>query len=61
MIWNLIGRIGGKVLDIVDDVVDDKEAQAAFWKQHYNTPLDKGTVTNYVYKVQKSSSRRIKP
>jgi len=25
MIWNLIGRIGGKVLDIVDDVVEDPE------------------------------------
>ena len=24
MIWNLIGSIGGKVLDIVDDVVEDK-------------------------------------
>ena len=24
MIWNLIGTIGGKVLDIVDDVVEDK-------------------------------------
>ena len=26
MIWNLIGTIGGKVLDIVDDVVEDKDA-----------------------------------
>ena len=26
MIWNLIGTVGGKVLDIVDDVVDDKDA-----------------------------------
>ena len=25
MIWNLIGSIGGKVLDIVDDVVEDKD------------------------------------
>ena len=25
MIWNLIGSIGGKVLDIVDDVVKDKD------------------------------------
>ena len=25
MIWNLIGSIGGKVLDIVDDVVEDPE------------------------------------
>ena len=24
MIWNLIGTIGGKVLDIVNDVVEDK-------------------------------------
>ena len=24
MIWNLIGSIGGKVVDIVDDVVEDK-------------------------------------
>ena len=26
MIWNLIGTIGGKVLDIVDDVGEDKDA-----------------------------------
>ena len=26
MIWNLIGTIGGKVLDIVNDVVEDKDA-----------------------------------
>ena len=25
MIWSLIGRIGGKVLDIVDNVVEDKD------------------------------------
>ena len=25
MIWNLIGTIGGKVLDIFDDVVEDKD------------------------------------
>ena len=25
MIWNLIGTIGGKVLDIDDDVVEDKD------------------------------------
>ena len=25
MIWNLIGTIGGKVLDVVDDVVEDKD------------------------------------
>ena len=25
MIWNLIGTIGGKVLDIVDDVGEDKD------------------------------------
>ena len=25
MIWNLIGSIGGKVFNIVDDVVDDKD------------------------------------
>ena len=24
MIWSLIGSIGGKVLDIVDNVVEDK-------------------------------------
>ena len=53
MIWNLIGSIGGKVLDISDDVVEDKDIQAEFWKQHYNTPLGKGAVTKYVYKVQK--------
>ena len=26
MIWNLIGIIAGKVLDIVDDVVEDKDS-----------------------------------
>ena len=26
MIWNLIGTIGGKVLDTVNDVVEDKDA-----------------------------------
>jgi len=25
MIWNLIGSIGGKFFDIVDDVVEDKD------------------------------------
>ena len=25
MIWNLKGTIGGKVLDIVDNVVEDKD------------------------------------
>ena len=25
MVWNLIGTIGGKVLDIVDNVVEDKD------------------------------------
>ena len=25
MIWNLIGTIGRQVLDIVDDVVEDKD------------------------------------
>ena len=30
MIWNLIGTIGGKVLDIVDDVVEDKDAANNF-------------------------------
>ena len=25
MLWNLIRTIGGKVLDIVDDVVEDKD------------------------------------
>ena len=25
MIWNLIGSIGGKVLDIVDNVVEEKD------------------------------------
>ena len=25
MIWSLIGSIGGKVLDIVEDVVKDKD------------------------------------
>ncbi len=26
MIWNLIGAIDGKVLDIVDEVIEDKDA-----------------------------------
>ena len=30
MIWNLIGTIGGKVLDIVDDVVEDKDEAKKF-------------------------------
>ena len=25
MIWSLIGSIGGKVLDIVDEVIEDKD------------------------------------
>jgi hypothetical protein len=55
MIWNLIGSIGGKVLDIVDDVVEDNdEAKPHFLKQHYNTPLGKRKVTKYVYKVSKA-------
>ena len=62
MIWSLIGSIGGKVLDNIDHVVEDKakafaeagdiEGQWQYWKAHYNTPLGKGTVTKYVYKVQ---------
>ena len=28
MIWSLIGSIGGKVLDIVDNVVEDKDEPA---------------------------------
>ena len=31
----------------------DIEGQGQYWKAHYNTPLGKGTVTKYVYKVQK--------
>ena len=31
----------------------DIEGHAAFWKQHYNTLLGAGTVSKYVYKVQK--------
>ena len=29
----------------------DLEGQGEYWKTHYNTPLGKGTVTKYVYKV----------
>ena len=32
----------------------DIEGQAAFWKQHYNTPLGAGTVSKYAYKVPKT-------
>ena len=32
----------------------DIEGQAAFWKQHYNTPLGAGTVSKYTYKVLKA-------
>ena len=31
----------------------DIEGQGQYWKTHYNTPLGKGMVTKYVYKVQK--------
>ena len=63
MIWNLIGSIGGNFLDIVDDLVEDKDGanrksksyssktSPTSWKQHYNKPLGKGTVKKYVYKV----------
>jgi len=34
MIWNLIGSIGGKVLDIVDDVVENKD-EAFVWRPNY--------------------------
>ena len=30
----------------------DIEGQGQYWKANYNTPLGKGTVTKYVYKVQ---------
>ena len=36
----------------------DIEGQAAFWKQHYNTPLGAGTVGKYAYKVQKVLKER---
>ena len=32
----------------------DVEAQGAFWKKHYNTPLGAGTVPKYVFKVQQT-------
>ena len=31
----------------------DIGGQAAFWKQHYNTPLGAGMVSKYAYKVRK--------
>ena len=38
MIWNLIGTIGGKVLDIVHDAVEDK-AEANKLKFHIQPQL----------------------
>ena len=39
MLWNLIGTIGGKVLDIVDDGVEDKDEanklKFQIERQHY--------------------------
>ena len=35
----------------------DLEGQAAFWKQHYNTPLGEGTVSKYASRSRKSSRR----
>ena len=33
---------------------DDLEAQAAYWKQHYNTPLGAGTVEHYIHTVRRA-------
>ena len=38
---------------VAKSAAGDIEGQGQYWKTHYNTPLDKGTVTKYVYKVQK--------
>ena len=38
----------------------DIEGQAAFWKQHYITPLGAGTVSKYAYKVQKALKEAVR-
>ena len=40
MIWNLIGSIGGKVLDIVDDVVEDKDEANQLKFQIQKQPIE---------------------
>ena len=37
----------------------DIEAQAAFWKQHYKTPLGKGKVTKNVQNVSQVLKRNV--
>ena len=39
MIWNLIGSIGGKVLDIVDDVVENKDEAKPYFGKSTTTRL----------------------
>ena len=39
MIWNLIGSIGGKVLDILDDVVEDKDEARSHLENRITTRL----------------------
>ena len=38
---------------VAKSAAGDIEGQGQYWKTYYNTPLGKGTVTKYVYKVQK--------
>ena len=40
MNWNLIGTIGGKVLDIVDDVVEDKDTASNIPESVQNSLLN---------------------
>ena len=46
MIWNLIGTIGGKVLDIVDEVVEDKD-EANKLKFQIQKQLRQGKIGDY--------------
>ena len=49
MIWNLIGTIGGKVLDIVGDVVEDKDEANKLKFQIQKQLLESKTLMPRVY------------